>query len=413
MASSRAAVREDLKNYWPQRARALEYGREDFRFTLIRNARRLPRVSLDRMITHANWQRDNGQVTAEINFTAPDDAAGLIAPGDEVLCEVAAAGRASAAWQPRWRLKVDEPSHGLEDHMVSVALSGTRSALTRGKLAWKFRSDRAHPAGWTATQITRQVCERLGVQIAALPASSHRIAKLVDGDALGVDIIVRAWKAEREATGRQFDLDLSTGQLRLTELRVPEYMVVLRDDIISGTIQQSIREMATTAIATATVRPRGSKKARKLRVTVSDPELVLEYGHIPRTFNAPRSAGISSEAELRRWARRQLEQSHTPSQAIDLTLPGMAFADRGDATRVVIPRFGIDRVAYFSAVRHDLSAGSYTMQVTVDFTDDPYADARKERADKARERAKAKRSGAAVTAPSRKKSNRQTSRENG
>lgn len=395
--ADRSATRGDreLRNFWPQRATPIQFGREDFRFRLYRRGRDLPAVSLDQAILHANWQRDGADRSAEINLQIPKGRqyAGLVAKGDEVLCEVAPHGAAAGAWKPLWRLVCAEPDHDVTEGLVSFALAGSASPFGTSELAWKFRADKDHPKGWTAAEITRDVCARLGVAIDRLPACSYRIRNLSEKKATGMDVVVRAWKAERRSTGRQFDVDISTGQLRITELRTPSYMLLLRDTLMQATVRRSKAEMASTIVATATVKARREKKARKLRVRVVDQARRRRYGEIVETMSAPR--GIDTHAELRRWATRQLTTLRTPKSEVPVTLPGIPMLDRGDAVRLTLEDADIDSVAYLTSVRHDLSSGSYTVQATVAFSD-PYVDARAERVRKMKQAAQRRRSGRAV-----------------
>lgn len=387
---ARQTVRSDARhNFWTAKAPPLEYGREQFRFRVSRRRRRLPPLNIDPWVEHANWQRDGSKRTAEINFRRPlgEHTATMIASGDEVLCEVATFGSAGG-WRLLWRLKVATPNHQIREGIMSVALASSLDPLTKSKVAWKFRKSRAKPHGWTADEITRSACARFGVKIGRLPRGRHRITKLVDKSLSAHDVIVQAWKIERENTGRRFDVDFSTGVLNITELRTPRYMLLLGPAIIDAAIEQSFGGLATAIIAIATKKDRGQSKARKLRVTVVDQNRRRRYGHIVKTLRAPR--GIDTLAELRKWAKSRLARTHKPYKAVTFTHPGLPLVDRGDAVRLRMPDADFNALVFVTSARHDLSAGSYTMQLTVSFSD-PYADIRKERAKKKRAAAAARR----------------------
>lgn len=395
MSSWRGATRaDDLRNYWPREVPSLTYGREQFRFTLIRRRRRLPSLRLDGLITHANWQRDGTNRTAEINlqWSSTTPVAGLVLANDEVLCEVDVQG--SGRWRPVWLLATLKPSIDEETGVISMALAGSLRPIVREKQAWKFRRDNRHQRGWTADQITRAVCKELGVEVLEVPKGTHRIAKLIEHKASGVDVIVRAWKQERAATGRQFDVDISTGALRVTEVRTPQHMLLLRDHILSAVVNGAQGAAVTRIKATATVKPRGAAKSIKLHATVVDRRREAIFGQVTRDMAAPR--GVDTLAELRTWARRQLAEAARPSGTVALSVPGMPMLDRGDAVKIRLPLSGVQSIAYVTSARHDLSAGSYITQIEVGFRD-PVADVRRARVAKMKARERARRRGRVST----------------
>lgn len=389
-ALSLASLRKDaVPSLWTRKAPPLDFGREQFRFRLDRKARKLPSIDLDPWVEHANWGRDGGKRTGEINFRRPlgKSAAAMVAKGDTIRCDVAVWG-SGGGWRTLWKMEVATPNHQIVEGILSMALTVSLDPLTKSKLAWKFRKGKAKPRGWTAGEITRAACQRMGVKIRSLPKSTARIDKLVEKSASAYDVIVRAWKEERSETGRRFDVDLSTGELVVRELREPRYMLLLGDAIADATLEQAFGTYATAIVATASRKASGGKKARKLRTRVVDQARRRRHGTIVRTVKAP--AKIDSIAELRKWARRRLARTYLPRKAIEFTHPGLPFVDRGDAVRIKLADADLHSLVFVTAVRHDLSAGSYTMQVSVTFSD-PYADMRKARAKKKKAAAAARR----------------------
>lgn len=385
-----ASLRKDAgPNLWKHSAPPLNYGREQFRFRLIRTARKLPTLDLDPWIEGAGWGRDGSKMTGEVTFRRPLGmaAAAMVAKGDEIRCEIAMWG-SGGSWRTLWRLTVDTPEHQIVEGILSLTLASKLAAMTKSKVAWKFRKGKGKRNGWNAVEVTRAACKRMGIRVGSLPKARNRFDKLVEKSATAEEIITRAWKLEREATGRRFDLDISTGRLVVRELREPKYMVLLGDAITAATESQSFGNYATVLVATASRKAKGKVKARKLRVRVVDQARRRRHGTIVKTVKAP--AKVDSVAELRRWAKRRLARAYMPRRAVTFSHPGIPLLDRGDAVRLKLADADLHSLVFVTGVRHQLSPGSYTMDVTVGFSD-PYKDLRKERAKRKKKAAAARR----------------------
>lgn len=253
---------------------------------------------------------------------------------------------------------------------MSIALSSALDPMMRSKVAWNFHKGKSKPTGWDAAEVTRAVCKRFGVKIGALPKATYKSARLVEKSMSGYDMLTKVWTRERHHTGRRYDIDISRGTVEIREVREPQYMLLLGAAIADATLNQSLSGIASAVVATATHKKKGSKKATKLRVRVVDAGRRARYGYIVKTLHAP--ASIDSLAELRRWAKERLTQTFQSKQTVTFTHPGIPLVDRGDALRLYLPEADFHQVVFVTDVRHDLSAGSYTMAITVGF-DDPWA----------------------------------------
>lgn len=358
-----------------KRVTALDFGRERFRFTLRREQRRLRPLNIDPYVEHANWGRESAIKTGELNFRRPLTGmqAGAIAQGDRVRCEVDLHG--NGQWRRLWHMTVDTPNHQIAGGIMSMALKAELKAAQESKAAFKFK-------GKNARQITLAVAKRFHLTVGTLPKATHKIDKLVRKSASPVDVITAAWKAERTATGRRFDIDLSRGQIDVNELREPAHMLLVGDAILDAAIKHSLRRMCSAVVVTSTRREGGRKK--KLKVKVVDHARVRRYGYIVRHVNKP---GLKTTAACRRHGREYLARLAKPTEDLTFSHPGLPFLDRGDSMRVTLADADLRQVVcYVKSTNHEVSAGSYTMDVVVGFTD-PWIDARKERAKRKREAA--------------------------
>lgn len=376
--SALASVREQAtKNLWTKRATPLQYGREEFRFRVNRDKRRLATIDIDPWVETCDWERSGGHRTGELNFYKPLGAhtASMIARGDEVLCEWAQFG-GRGPWSRLWRMKIETPSLQIQQGIISLALTSVLGDLRKSKVAWKFRTDKQHPHGWTADQITLAVCRRFHIPIGDIPKATYRIHKYVQKSKSPDDVITWAWTQERRHTNRRFDIDESTGLLTVKEIAEPQFLLILGADMLDATVTQSMNRVASTIIATAAHKGSG-KKAKKLRVRIVNQGRLDRYGYIAKTLHAP--SGINSTAELRKWAKDELASVFNGRQKVSFTHPGIPLMDRGTAMRVYLPEADLDEIAFATDVRHDISAGDYEMEVSVGFNDPWSVDQRKKR----------------------------------
>jgi hypothetical protein len=380
--ASAAQTRKGRRRSGVRRARgefvAVEFGRERFRFTLRREQRRLPALNLDANVESCSWQRDDAVRSGTLGLRRPLDVkqAGLIAQGDRVLCEVDLKG--TGAWRRAWMMTVDAPSEQVADGSTSLALKPELKALASSKAAFSYHDT-------DARRITLDIARRFHVQVGSLPAAKHRIDKLAKKSRSPVDMLDDAWELEHTATGRKFDVSISRGVIDVNELREPDQLLVLDRALVDATLERTLDEMASAVIVTSTRTVAGRK--HKITVKVTDRARLKRYGYVVRHANKP---GLGSVAAARRHGRETLARLQKPKGQITFTHPGLPFLDRGAVVRLRIPRAGFDEVVFVVSVAHDVSSGSYMMEVTVSFTD-PWADARKDRAKRKRQAAARKR----------------------
>jgi hypothetical protein len=352
----------------PRDRSALEFGRERFRFTLLRGQRRLPALNIDPYVETADWQRDDAVRTGELNFRQPltGRQAGAIAAEDQVLCEVDLHG--FGRWQRCWQMTVATPSNELSSGVIAVSLKAGLKALQQSKAAFRYRN-------MTARQITLAVARRFHVKVGTLPAARHRIDRITRHSASPIDVITAAWTRERRATGRRFDVSVSRGVIDVIELREPARTLVIDKAVIDATLQETLDLMASAVVVTST-RTVGGRK-HKIRVRVVDRARVRRYGYIVRNVNR---SGLHSEAAAREFGRQELARRHKPVSDITFTHPGLPFVDRGAVIRLRLPPVAFDQLCFVKSTSHSVSAGSYEMEVTVGFADPWAADERKKRA---------------------------------
>jgi hypothetical protein len=362
-----------------------EFGREQFRAVLRRGKRKLPPVGLDELVESVVWERSAAGRTGELIFRRPLDANGvnLMRSGDVVDLYFRREWD-TGAWRRLWRMKVRTPSHQIKEGIMSVAVRPHLDAVTGTKATFKFTSGgKRRKRPWKAHQITQRVCERFHIPMGRIAKGTTPIRKLIVRKATPLAPIEKAYKEEREETGRRFDIDYSSGKLEVLELREPRHMRLLGPAILDAAIDHELGATASAVVVTSTRKEKGSRKRSKLRVRVVNRSRVKRYGYIVKHVE---KAGLDSRAAARKYGRKVLARALRPKRDITFTHPGIPTLDRGDAITLVLPEAGIRLLAFVKRVRHSASPGSYDMEVTVGFTN-PYRDKRKERSKKKRKQA--------------------------
>ena len=375
-------------------------GLEAFRFTLLRDARKLPSMPL--LVTAASWVESDRVTEMEVTLQMPEGRGGgaagaaFVAERDVVRCEVSADGT-GRRWEGLWDGVVQAPiPHTLGEGSYAVSLKPQTGPASKQRVAWKFRKGKAHPKGWTADKITRRAAKRFRVPIGTLPEAEHPIGKLVEKKASLPTVVERAWKEEREATGRRFVIEWGA-KLNVRELRQPDYMRVLGPAIIAATIDRTLKGVYSAAIVVGSRKVDGKRK--RYRVKVVDAARQKRYGYLVRTVT---KSGLSP-ARARRYGREKIARAWRAVDTVTFTHPGIPWLRRGDATRIELPEDGISQLAFVRSVQHSLGADGYDMEVEVGYAD-PWEDARKARAKKKREAARRQRKRAGAGKADRVKS---------
>lgn len=362
-----------------------EFGRERFRFTLRRDQRRLPALDIDPNVETANWERDRAVRSGSLAFRKPLTGmqAAAIVQGDRVLCEVDL--RSDGRWQRLWMLTVDDPEEQVAEGAVSLNLKVELKALSATRTAFAYRNK-------TAREITLELAARFHVQVGYLPAAGYKIPKLIERSASPVDVLDRAWDEEYTHTGRKFNFTTARGLIDVTELAEPKTRLVIGEDAIDADLKRELSNMTSAIIVKSEHKVGG--RTRKIQVKVTDAGRLRRYGYVVRTVE---KAGLDSEATARRYARQQLARVQKPTGELTFSHPGLPFLDAGAVIELHIPHASFDEQVFVKSTSHTLSAGSYTMDVTVAYAD-PWVDVRKERAKKLREQAARRRNRAGATA---------------
>lgn len=397
-----AARKEALPNYWLKNLPDLNFGEEVFRLTCFRPERNDPSersVSVDHLVDSVTWEDAEPILKGTITMTKQEGKRPLgIAEGHIIRCE--AAPHEGGKFRVIWDMRIMDSGITASSGGHSFSLADEMAWLSKSRDDWQFKKSKTskqsdshthRPQGWTADQITKQVCRRYGVRVDKLAKGTKKINNITEKNTSPLAIIMRAYSLERAYSGRRFIIRFRHGKLQVLALRNSRTLLLMGGSLLDATINRTIKKgLATAAHVTATVKgkSKGKKASKhsKLEIDVVAHAGAARYGYIRKTIHLKDPVG--TKAEARREAKRELAKTMLPNREVSFTHPGITSTWRGDAVKLQLPELGLQEIVYIKSVVHTVSAGEYTMDVTCQFTD-PYIDKKGEeiqekRCDKAR-----------------------------
>lgn len=401
--------RDTLPDYWQKSAPDLTFGEERFRVTCFRGERKDPaerKVVIDEYVTGINWEDIEPILKGSVTLQTSDGKKPL-AINEGHIIRLEAAPRPGGKYRQVWDMRVLDSNIAAASGIHTFTLADEMAWLAKSRDDWQFKKSKNkkqsdththRPNGWTADQITREVCRRYGVQVGKLAKGTKRINNLTEKNASPLDIIMKAYKLERGFSGRRFVVRMRGGKLQVVALRRSKTMLLLGETLLEATIQRSLRKTLATAahvrasIKGETTKPKKGKKGKKgakqskLEVDVVAKRAAERYGYIHTTIRLDDPVG--SKAEARKEGKRELVKSMRPNREVNFDHPGISTLFRGDAIHLRLPELGLQEIVYVTGVSHTVSSGEYTMSVTCKFAD-PYIDKkgeeiRKQQCEKAR-----------------------------
>jgi prophage tail gpP-like protein len=387
--------RESLPNYWLRGAPSITYGEERFRVRCVRGEKKKSadrNVSLDDFVTSVSWEDSSPILRGSISLQTIEGKKPLaIYEGHKILLDVAPrqGGEYRRIWEMRILSSTITASSG--EHVFDLA--DELAWLQKSRDDWQFKERKNkkqsdthtyRPKGWRADQIVREVCRRYGVKVGKLAKGTKYISNLTEQNASPLEIIMKAYKLERNFSGRKFVVRMRGGELQVVPVRYSKTMLLLGGSLLDATISRSLRKsLATAAHVRATVKgspkePKAKEKGKsksknkgskqnKLEVDVVAKKAVARYGFVHTTLRL--DDAVSSKAEARKEAKAELVKSMRPNRQVTFDHPGISTLFRGDAVKLQLPELGLREIAYVTGVSHSVSSGEYTMSVTVKFAD--------------------------------------------
>jgi hypothetical protein len=375
--------KDNLQNYWKSKLPSHHFEGYDFRATLIRREKHgATRVlSLDRVMNTISWTEDSPILKASVSLMNPHADVPLpVKEGFEVKVDWSVRGK--GRWHNLFRNRIETVGETGTSGEVELPLVDEMQWFAKSKEDFSFKKAKKNrprsgkrTKGWRADQIAREVCRRVGIPVGKLAKGKHLIENLTEEGVSPLSVIVKAYKLDRDETGRRFVISMRNGRLNVVQLRRSPDLLLVGEHLIEATLQKSLKgSFATLVNLTATAkREKGTKKKKKIEVEVkSSPAIMSRYGRIRTEWSL--DDPVASKAVARAKAKRKLAASQEPKRELTMTLPGLPTLKRGDALKVKIDQFGLYELIYVASVTHTVDgSGNYTMEVTATF-EDPFED---------------------------------------
>lgn len=383
--------------------------RQEFRFTAVRPD--IDNIDISGLVVSAEW-RDEGTadnlnsvpvLRGTLNLIKPDftqlGAEVQIEDGHRVRCDVRWAGQ----WTHLWEMRILTPAIQLQDGNWTFELADDIQAvigLNEGTFRYR-RGKTKKRSGWRYDEIIRDIAKHYRVPLGEVVKGTYRMKNFDPGRTTVIDAMRQAVEKEQAHTGRRYVMvwkySAKAGRyaLHVVRLRRNPLLYVLQDQILTASIE-TIRDAALITACTAhgSGKKKGSKKRKRYTSRYVDPAGVKRYGYINRVIDL--QGNIDSQGEMDRETKRYVARHMKPKHVVSIGHVGIAFLRRGDAVRMEIPSEGLSGktgIVFITSVIHSLSAGGYTMDLTLQFVDplDPKKlRAERDAALRARKRKKAK-----------------------
>lgn len=382
---------------YPRSVSPERLGDERLRFTLTGKS---GARQVGDQVTSVSWDDTGMELTGTLEGQAPLNELEF-KDGDRLRCDYAPS--ADATFRPLWTLAIQSDdsagiTRALEAETTSAALGSTLSRYRAMTMDFSYRKDKKHPSGWTADQIVRDVAKRTGMPLGKIAKGTHHITNLVKRNADPMDVILIAYRQEREATGRRF-FSAWNGRLNMTVLTRSKYLMDLLPVLQTGSYTETRRDDFATVLDVRITVKSGKRKTKSVKTRVVDKAGVKQYGRIIKSVS-PKN--VNSIGEARRWAKQSLRRRQSAKRQLEITVPLLPLLRRGDALRLNIPNEpDLKQIVFVRSASHQWSAGEGTTTIVVRF-DDPYVDKQaaktaKAKTAKARARGKKAPKGSAAT----------------
>jgi hypothetical protein len=363
------------QNYWQPKMTNYVFGRESFRVTAYRKQR--PTVSLDQLVDQIGWERNGAAPrTGTLEFYRPlgYDEADTIQQADQIEIDVSLTGP-KGPWYQFLRLGVSNPQESVVAGVTDLTLETINIAsLTQSKAKWLFSPDKQHPGGWTAPEITVYACNRFNAPIGKIAPSTAKLSAIKD-NASAYDVIIKAWQQERVLTGRRYVIDDDRGNLEVTEVSKPRYMLPLGPALMEAVKSSFTGSYYANAVVVEghakntgkTSAGNARRGSSSVQMTVVNHLGIKRFGYVQKVITAP--SNINTSAGLYDYGLKYLARYATPHPSIEVTHPGIPWVDVGDALLLTIPEIKFNQMVYVQSVTHAVSAGTYSMDIVCGYND--------------------------------------------
>lgn len=341
-------------------------------------------ADISRLVQSISWDEEGIILTGSVSVKAPklteNEDKGFVARDGNII-------KLDGWWGGRWRnifrmrVKVPEENIGAREGTFTLADDAELVQMSKGD--FKFKKNKNHPKGWKCHQVAIQTGRQFKFPLGHIAKGKKDITGLVEHGASPLDVVAKAYKEERQYTGRRFIFNWRHGKLQINKLRRNELLYVLKEQILDAAVQRERGESFFTALQLTANTKKSDRKHKKLEATVVHHRAARRYGYIIRPHRLKRV--VKSRQEMVTLGRRILARSirkHT-LPTISVTHTGIPWIRRGDAIEIDLPRYGFTHklrpsppfdggsynIVFVTKGHHSITSSGYMMQLEFGITD--------------------------------------------
>jgi hypothetical protein len=371
-AARRIEARHPAKpKYRPSTPKPL--GTDEFRTFLLRPGK--PAIEISDDTVSVSWS-DSGQIlTGDLTEQDPDKTQKKVSVmlGDQIMLQ----GRTTpaSAWAEVWRMRVETSALTMLTGTRAWTLADNLQNLADSVDDFRFVRGKAHKQGFLASEVARAVCRKYGIPVGSITRTKYRIKRQIAKNASPLDVITEAYRTERTQTGNRYVIRFKRGKLYITPLVRSSLLYEVGSTIADGTWSLAKSDKYATVLTVhgtpsahkgKDAKGHTKRRTKKITTRVTRRKFTRRYGTVHKSVTMK---GVDSLAEARNRGLALLAKRMTPTRSLTFTHPGILGIRRGQAIRLRDPNKGTLTVCWVTEVRHSVSAGDYSMDVTVTFTD--------------------------------------------
>lgn len=207
-----------------------------------------------------------------------------------------------------------------------------------------------------ADQIIAQICDDFQLQVGTLPSTGYVIPSLVEDNVTLFDICLQALEETLTNTGKRYFLWDDYGTLRLTEVAVPDALLVLGEDSLATdfTYQTSIDESTYNRIAIL----QNSTSGGRTKVVREDTANQALWGILQLTQSVNQSA-----TDLTTLASSLLTLYNQPTTTLTIQALAQPGLRAGTLLLVELDSLGISQLCLVEECTHQLHNKTMTLKV--------------------------------------------------
>lgn len=364
-----------LTELYKRRLPPITPGEFAFEWVLLRG-RGNEAINITSATESCEWVDEGPVLTGSIALKRPDpdDPRSLpVARGHQVRCRV----WWRDAWYELWTMRCSEPETDLTEGRLSVELTDDLD-LVRGHVReWTYRKTKRRKNGWRPHLLARDVLRVCGARPGQIAEVKSVWVRRVVGWMSALDALTKAYEVAHKETRIRYVIRMRNGRVDIVPFRRNPIMYELHDLLVDALLRREGVARPTTVI-TGRGKVGKGKAAKKIEHTEYRRAVVQRLGYVHREKNYGR---VDSRADLVKQVKRELAKELKLRPSATLSVPGVPFIGRGDATMVELPAEGFEgeqAVVFTTRVAHSVDGQTYRTDLDVGSTD-PYEKYREQR----------------------------------